>query len=235
MSSPRIANEQDDKSKEPVDEKVRPESDPGMTQVDGNLAELDVTLGDARGQAGAGGRAGGRMRTGGDDAGACFPAGTLILTPAGERDIATLHPNELVVSIAADGQVSHRRLLRVVTHAPTSLWELKFSDGSRLKTTRVHSFLIAGTWQRADAIQAGDPVGTLAGGRLIERTVEHAGPLGESASVYNLIVEGEYTFIANGAVAHSFTRFRRLQMLAWTLLGKIGSIELRMTGRRLAA
>jgi hypothetical protein len=41
--------------------------------------------------------------------------------------------------------------------------------------------------------------------------------------VYNLIVEGEFHFLANGALAHSFAYFRTTRSWAWTFFGWLKS------------
>jgi hypothetical protein len=43
----------------------------------------------------------------------------------------------------------------------------------------------------------------------------------EVEEVFNLIVEGEFSFVANGVVAHSFSYFRALRILWWTCCDKL--------------
>jgi hypothetical protein len=147
--------------------------------------------------------------------GSCFPAGTLIATPIGDLDIATLGSGDLVTAFhERSGTSESRRILRKRLHRGVQLWTMHFDDGSTIRTTRAHSFLVDGAWTKASGIVPGSKIQFITGIRKRCMAVEQH-EADHAADVYNLIVESEYTFIADGAIVHSFSYFRRLRKLAW--------------------
>ena len=52
----------------------------------------------------------------------------------------------------------------------------------------------------------------------------------DSETVYNLVVKGEFTFIADDLVAHSFSYFRNLRMILWSFLSISAPCALRKQG-----
>ena len=159
--------------------------------------------------------------------GGCFPAGTSIATPAGPQDISSLSAGETVYAIdARTGVRAERPILRVVRHAGRRTWRLTLDDGRFVRTTAVHTFRVGTSWRRADAIGPGDVLAWCAdGGGVRAATVAASGADGGVEDVYTLVVDGECTFVANGFVAHCFTRFRTVRTAAWRAVG---------FGRRLA-
>jgi len=153
--------------------------------------------------------------TTGGGGGSCFPAGTLIATPIGDQDIATLASGDLVTAFhEPSGTSKSRRILRKRLHRRVQLCTMYFDDGSTIRTTRAHSFLVDGAWTKASRIIPGSKIQFITGISKRCMTVEQH-EADHTAVVYNLIVESEYTFVADGAIVHSFSYFRRLRKLAW--------------------
>ncbi len=148
----------------------------------------------------------------------CFPRGTQISTPSGNRDVSTLHAGDHVITIDPSTQAPKTaKILKSLCHRNNKMWLMQFADGSSLRTTGIHSFLVNGHWQRAKQIQAGDMLTYLASsGILTAKRVERSDAIPERGDVYNLIVEGEFHFLANGMLAHSFAYFRTTRALTWT-------------------
>lgn len=142
----------------------------------------------------------------------CFPSGTMILTPHGERDIAVLSPGDLVVS-NENGVLRVQRVLDRPLHKGVRLWIVTFADGTTVRTTRAHSFLTATGWKRAEKLIAHDSVFVVRKGALSRESVFRSYASTEVEDVYNLIVENDYTFVADGAVVHSFSYARGLRSL----------------------
>lgn len=149
----------------------------------------------------------------------CFPSGTMIRIPHGQRDIAALKAGDVVIAVdLATKEFKPRKILRVVGHGNTHLWQIKFSDGSLLKTTSAHSFLSKNGWQLARKIKAGDVIATVSEEMVQDlKTVETSTAADSCSAVFNLIVEEDFTFVADGVVAHSFTRLRWLRTQLWRL------------------
>ncbi|MBI1830116.1 MAG: hypothetical protein HYR84_01540 [Planctomycetes bacterium] len=148
---------------------------------------------------------------------ACFPAGTLIRTPSGAIDIAAAKAGDLVLAFDPVKHILRpQRILRVDRTRHAGIWEIDFDDGTKLRTTGHHSFLVGGKWQQADAVIKGDVLATVdAAGSVRPRRVLRCGPTATVEEVFNLVVEGDFTFVADGVVAHSFTHFRALRMFGW--------------------
>jgi hypothetical protein len=151
--------------------------------------------------------------------GQCFPSGTMIRTPHGQRDIGSLEAGDLVVALDVGAKESKpRKILRKVGHGNTRLWQICFCDGSALRTTSAHSFLSKNGWMLARRIKEGDVVITITEEMVQEPKVVHiSAPTDSCAAVFNLIVEDDFTFIADGVVAHSFTHLRWLRCQLWRL------------------
>jgi hypothetical protein len=155
---------------------------------------------------------------GGGGGGGCFPAGTRVETPDGPRDISAMRGGEPIVTVdERTGARSLARVLKVQTHTHRRLWRLTFEDGHEVLTTSVHAFLVDGQWRPARRLAAGDRLAFVDGTRLTTRAVAASGEAGAAADVYNLIVSGAFTYIAEGAVAHSFARFRQTRKLLWRI------------------
>lgn len=152
--------------------------------------------------------------------GACFPAGTRIDTPTGPRDISAMRQGDVVVTVDMNtGARGTERVLKVRTRANHPLWRLTFTDGHRVTSTAIHSFHVDGVWRKARVIAAGDHISVFDGVGLTSRIVAESIAATDAADVYNLIVSGTFTFIADGAVVHCFTYFRGLRALGWRMVG----------------
>lgn len=152
----------------------------------------------------------------------CFPSGTMVITPSGVRDIADLNEGDLVLA-RVEGTTTGwraRRILKKVTYASYGIWMLEFHDGSFVRTTASHSFLVNGKWIRASKISAGDLVATRdTGGIFGQKVATRFISTNETEDVHNLIIEGEFNFVADGVLANSFTYFKLARRLAWSLYG----------------
>lgn len=160
---------------------------------------------------------------GGGGGGGCFPRGTRISTPSGERDIAELRAGSVVTSIDPNtGSKTSRRVLKVASYPSRRIWRIRFEDGHEVRTTSSHTFRANHTWTTAASLRAGDAVyGVDGSGPSEPRTVVESGFVDETADVFNLIVKGENNFVADGTLVHSFTHFRVVRGLLWNFRGMI--------------
>ena len=169
-----------------------------------------------------------RSGGGGGGGGGCFSAGTSILTPSGIRDIASLLPGDIVFGVnCKDGTLQPKPVLKVIRHRDNWIWELALQNGSKVKTTSIHSFKSGAKWLKASNIKPGDVVQTANKfGRLEEQWVVRSCALSVAEDVYNLIVKDNFTFVADGFVAHSFTYFRSMRMHFWSVASLLASRDL---------
>ncbi len=137
----------------------------------------------------------------------CFPGDTKILTPAGERRIDGISAADTILSW-------NKNLNRLVTgsvktvkvHGASQIVCVDLANGTFLRATKNHTVRATTRWKRIDCLVKGDRV-VFANGtsELVER-VWHTG---EKVAVYNLITNGERSFVANGIVVHNFTTLPR--------------------------
>ncbi len=158
-----------------------------------------------------------RNSGGGGGNGGCFPKGTLVSTPSGKKDITTLRKGQLISGVnPLTGDIEPRKILKICSHAPCSIWELEFEGGKRIRTTSIHSFLISKGWERASRILPSDEILVIdTQGQIQKSFVVSSNQTNVTENVYNLIVDDDFTFIADGAVVHSFTYFRNFRVAYW--------------------
>ncbi len=156
----------------------------------------------------------------GGSGGGCFPSGTKIATPRGELSIEELHPGEDVFSFNKKrGIIEVNRILRINEHAENPVWEIQFEDGSQVRTTPVHSFLAGNSWKMARRVAPGERLLSLDSlGKTNTRAIVKSKMTNQKETVYNLIVDKNYSFIADGMLVHSFTYLRSLRASVWSLL-----------------
>jgi hypothetical protein len=130
---------------------------------------------------------------GGGGGGDCFPAGVPILMADGtEKPIEQVKEGEFVAT-----QNGCKKVLEVVTHRKRPILSI---DGMR--TSRTHSFLLdTGKWKMARDIVIGDKLEKNDGSTHEVKSVTKDG----MEPVFNLEVDGGYTFIAHGLVVHNAT------------------------------
>jgi hypothetical protein len=147
----------------------------------------------------------------------CFPAGTLITTAQGDLDIAAVREGDFVTALDSHGQVvKGRRVVRVLKRCRCRTWRIRFAYDQFVRTTAIHCFLVGTSWVQARYLREGHLVSTVSpSGEVIVRRVSQPVSEDEIEDVYNLIVEDDFTFLAEGFVVHSFTRFRSFRIYYW--------------------
>ena len=164
-----------------------------------------------------------KQGSGGGSSGGCFPAGTLVRTPIGDVPIEALNSGDLIESIVVgSGEVSTRKILKKQIHGERRIWRIEFSNGDSINTTQIHSFFDGSKWKRAGEIVEGD---SLVGSHSERRVVVRSFMTERLEPVYNLIVEGDFTFFAAGAVVHCFSYFRQFRIAAWSLVAWLAHLR----------
>ena len=147
----------------------------------------------------------------------CFPKGTMVLTPIGKKEISKLNEGDYVVSIGKDKKTYTSKILKVKSYTNKPLWTIVFNDGTSLKTTASHSFLIENRWIKSLNIKQGDIVSCYINGKIISKEVVSSSEIALEDDVYNLYIENNFNFIADGVMAHSFSYFRLTRMTLWSV------------------
>ncbi|MCP4807118.1 MAG: hypothetical protein GY913_14895 [Proteobacteria bacterium] len=134
----------------------------------------------------------------------CFVAGTRVDTPTGPRPIETLAVGDTVWAFDV---TTLRRVERRITalHRNTVTSTRRVTVGDRLiaGVSGEHPFWSDGAWVEARSLQVGSPVhvwnGVEASERRIDVILDEAGPI----EVFNISVEGEETYFAEGVLVHN--------------------------------
>lgn len=134
--------------------------------------------------------------------GACFAGETPVLTPEGERPIASIAPGDLVLAKDVQtGVTSVRRVLatKVTLDKPTLGLELRDAAAPHsevIAVTAEHPFWVpARGWVAAGELAAGDVVTTPVGTAVVVSLA----PRAEVVPVHNLEVEGDHTYFVGSA------------------------------------
>lgn len=148
----------------------------------------------------------------------CFPAGTKILTPQGNVDIAQISNGQSVLSFCpVSGNVCHAEVLQI--KADTSwIWHIELSNDQIIRTTKYHSFQCDSGWKKVSEMRSGDILSVRSSdGKMVKAGVKKCGATATKEPVYNLIVDQHFTYIADGMMVSSFTYCRSLRILKWKL------------------
>jgi hypothetical protein len=127
----------------------------------------------------------------------CFAAGTKILLPdGGAKSIESLKKGDLVASFnGLEKKLESDRVLSVSVRKNVRTLNI---DG--IVVTSEHPFLTpTGDWRRAGALHAGDKLVRADGSTLAIKSIKD----GPTTAVYNMEVDRNHTFVANGVRVHN--------------------------------
>ena len=134
--------------------------------------------------------------------GGCFPAGTIIRTPAGQMPIENLSANDTVQAVDQRGKIINAKVEKLFA-TRSHVLSVKTNRGE-LRTTIEHPVgLTDGTFLEAGRLHPGDTVNFRDSGRLIPATVLKTTKSNETELVYNLSVNQPHTFLADDFVVHN--------------------------------
>lgn len=147
---------------------------------------------------GSGGLFGNMLSTAGNAAAAywgCFPAGTMVATPDGEKPIEIIKSGDIVISyrghttVKALHEIGRRALVKITV--PTR----------EVITTLTQTFKAPDGIKTAKELKPGDRIYTVGG----YHAITSIGKTGEMAEVYDLELANNGWFYANGVLAESIT------------------------------
>ena len=143
----------------------------------------------------------------------CFPAWTLVLTPTGWKKIADICEGELVISLSKGDEIVASPVLKVKQHEPVLLTKIHFANSKPIYTTFIHSFKTERGFIRANCLKLSDQLlnvdrkGVLQSSQVLQVQKTY-----DKAPVYNLIVQGNYSYVVEGYVASSYSYFREFRI-----------------------
>jgi len=136
----------------------------------------------------------------GSGGGGCFIGSTRISIPDGQKPIASIQVGDTVLSFDDKGDVHEAKVLKVHKHENEEIWEYSFWGGSSFTATPNHWVL--------NQFNAFVGIGTLDTDDCVINQNNHLVPItGKKpigfATVYNLTVENQHTFIAENIRVHN--------------------------------
>jgi len=133
--------------------------------------------------------------------GGCFPAGTQISTPLGNRNIEDIRVGDEVVSYDSDGCIHSDKILQKFIHSDTyNILKINFWDGN-LSVTDNHWLLTEyNTFKEAKDFKSDWALISEKKHILPINSIEYKH---EKTTVYNFTVENNHTYIANGIRVHN--------------------------------
>jgi hypothetical protein len=137
----------------------------------------------------------------------CFPAGTPIATPAGDRPIEELTAGSAVLSWSiARGAPVVARVLAVKRRHARELLELTLADGLTLRVSANHPLYLPARadWVAAGELRPGDRLGVLADGRLAPVAIDAIATRTVDTDVFDLTIETTHAYFAGGVLAHNY-------------------------------
>ena len=149
----------------------------------------------------------------------CFPPGTSVLTPHGERPVEQLRVGDSVTSWSSAEQCwSTSRVLKTLQYGGGPLVGIRLDDERVLSSTAPHSYFTARGLVQARHLRVGDLVQVNTGSpdaTFLPVTAVTHGEVCEE--VYNLVTERQYNYVAEGVLVHNFTHLRAFRMWWWNL------------------
>ena len=136
----------------------------------------------------------------GGGGGGCFTGDTLVSVPGGTQRIDEIKVGDNVFSFDDKGDIHASKVLKVHEHENEDVIRYKLWGGKFIDATPNHWVL--------NQFNAFVGIGTLGGDDCLVDEFGHLRPIVERAAlgahtVYNLTVEGQHTFIANGVRVHN--------------------------------
>lgn len=129
----------------------------------------------------------------------CVTEGTLIATPAGDRKVESLRAGDEVLTISTRGCVEPATVTHIAKHRALAYRTIETADGIVVRLTDQHPVRTISGWTNAGNLHVGQSVQTSSGWQRITHSRQHVG----SVTVYDLTVEPNKNFIANGLVLHN--------------------------------
>ncbi len=130
----------------------------------------------------------------------CFPAGTLIDTPAGPRPIEAIGRDDLVTLVGRDGTRTTGRVASTFQTC-SRLVEVRTEAGNLLTTPTQPLCLHDGGFRRAGELAEGDLVCRWQDGKRRPVRIRAVVATEREAAVHNLVVGESAVFIAGGFLA----------------------------------
>jgi hypothetical protein len=132
----------------------------------------------------------------------CFLPGTMVQAPDGGKPIEQIKEGDIVYSFSENGAVSASRVSAIYVSQRDSYYRI-LAGGAEVNATAEHPFLTPGGYMAVSQLAAGDILLVYKDGSLSEEQITSISQVFAPATVYNLQVDGDHTFFANGFAVHN--------------------------------
>lgn len=140
--------------------------------------------------------------------GKCLASGQRVAMVDGSwMPVEKVAAGDVVWSVAHDLRLEPRQVSHVYSNGRRDIVSISASNQALLCTAN-HPLLVNNEWTEAGGIQPGDHVGVYAGPRVQWKRVLDVASAGQ-AETFDLTVEGNHNFIAEGFVTHNTERAKR--------------------------
>lgn len=130
----------------------------------------------------------------------CFPAGTLVATPSGLREIQTIRKGEMVTLVTSEGTATTGAVEDLFT-TPNRLIEVRTDGGTATTTDTQPLCRTTGGFALAGDLKPDDTIWRWENGERKAVTVKEVSSPVREAEVFNLVVGKDKVFIAGGFLA----------------------------------
>jgi len=134
--------------------------------------------------------------------GGCFPAGTAIATPQGEKAIEQLAAGDEILAVDEQGHTVRTRVKTIFINK-SPLAKVETPEGNFMATGDHPVSIGQGRFRRIFDLHTGDTITRWENGRLIEGKISGVNQTAGKSLVFNLEVNEPHTFIAKGVVVHN--------------------------------
>jgi hypothetical protein len=132
----------------------------------------------------------------------CFPLGTLVDTPRGERPIDRIAAGDVIITIQAEGEPSAAEVQSVFV-TENRLWKVETEAGCLFTTQTQPLCLADGAVTPAGELRSGDRILRRENGDVRAVTVHRVSQTDRIENVYNVILGDSQTFVAESFLARS--------------------------------
>jgi hypothetical protein len=137
--------------------------------------------------------------SGGDSGGTCFLAGTMIETPTGRKPIEKINIGDIVISFDGESLArSQDPVIDTIKRVARGYFIIKIGN-QYMNVTAEHPIRTINGWTKAGELTVGDVVHCFESTASVS-SIEYVETL---VVVYNLTVDGNHTYYANGIAVHN--------------------------------
>jgi hypothetical protein len=133
--------------------------------------------------------------------GTCFAKGTKVKTPKGDIEIEKIKVDDEVLAFDENEDIHISKVIDFIDHnkEPQPIYQIELEDGTIIKSTLSHQFLVNGEFKFLNDIEVGENLTSFDKKKLQIKSKKYIG----MDVVYNLEVDKYHTYIAENIFVHN--------------------------------